>query len=78
MDRVYLYHGLLYSSENETIASSFKIDHSSYMVVYLGFSGYNTMSSANSDSFTFPFPIRILFIYFSSLIAKARTSKTVE
>ena len=34
------------------------------------------MSSAKSDSFT-SFPIYILFISFSSLIAVARTSKTI-
>ena len=34
------------------------------------------MSSANSDSFT-SFPVGIPFIYFSSLIAMARTSKTM-
>ena len=34
------------------------------------------MSSANSDSFI-SFPICIPFIYFSSLIAVARTSKTM-
>ena len=37
---------------------------------------YRIMSSANHDSFT-SFPIWIPFISFSSLIAMARTSKTM-
>ena len=37
---------------------------------------YSIMSSANSDSFT-SFPIWIPFISFSSLIAVARTSRTM-
>ena len=46
------------------------------LVLSLGVSRYNILSSANSDSFTFYFPIWILLISFSSLITTARTSKT--
>ena len=38
---------------------------------------YSIKSTANSDSFTSPFPIWIHLISFSSLIAMARTSKTM-
>ena len=52
------------------------ISSSNFLMEYLGFCIYSVMLSANSESFT-SFPIWVPVISFSSLIAIARTSKTM-
>ena len=53
------------------------IRFSNLLIVSFGFSMYSIMSSANSESFTSYFPVWIPFHSFPSLIALARTSKTL-
>ena len=66
------YHCLVFEFKGK----AFSFSPLSLMLASLGFSMYTIMSSANSDSFT-SFPICIPFISFSSLIAMARTFKTM-
>ena len=58
-----------------TLLNSFT-NPNSFLVMYLGFSIYSMIPSANSDCFTSSFPIQMPFISFSYLIAVVKTSST--
>ena len=53
------------------------ISSSNFLILSLGFSLYSILSSANSKNFISSFTIWIPFISFSSLIAVAKTSRTM-
>ena len=53
------------------------ISSSTFLILSLWLSMYSIMLFAKSESEVYSFPIWIPFIYFSSLIVVARTSKTM-
>ena len=53
------------------------VSPSNFLILSSGFSMYSIMSSANSENFTSSFPIWIPLTSFSSLIAVAKTSRTM-
>ena len=53
------------------------ISSSNFLILSLWISMYSIMSSANSENVISSFPTWIPFISFSSLIAEARTSRTM-
>ena len=64
------------ASDPATLLNSL-ISSSNFLILSLGFSIYSIMSSANSENFTFFLIWILFFFFFSSLIALARTSRTM-
>ena len=62
---------------NPTTLPNSLMSPSVFLVASLGCSVYSITSPSNSNNFTTSFPIYISFTSFSSLIAVARTSKTM-